>query len=365
MLHSRYILRAMGLVFVALLLGCGCRNATATKIAPAPILTIAQAESPGATARPAATPTPEPRIVTLTVAPVTAAPTNTPTAPPTPVPTAEPTATPTATPDGLCGGRFPGKFTPTEEVSENSYQSPDVAIFLTKVYDDTSFSSFVTYFVADIYVQDITRLRTAPAGKDFTSPLAASVTQMAQKNNAFFAASGDYYAHSLQALVIRNGVSYNDRPSTRFQSCVLFQDGTMDFFAPEELDVPALLAAGAWQGWTFGPSLLSEDGQPLTSMPSTYIGVNDRNPRCMLGYFEPGHYCIVVADGRQPSQRYSNGLTLLELSQLASDLGCTKAYNLDGGQSAQIYWQGGVYNHPSGGGRSISDIIYFSTPDAP
>ena len=120
----------------------------------------------------------------------------------------------------------------------------------------------------------------------------------------------------MQALIIRNGVSYNDRPSTRFESCVLFRDGTMAFYAPDALDVPALLAAGAWQGWTFGPSLLDEDGRPLTKMPSTYIGVNELNPRCMLGYYEPGHYCLVVADGRQPSKRYSNGLTLLELSQL-------------------------------------------------
>ena len=247
-------------------------------------------------------------------------------------------------------------------LTETSYQSQDLAIFLSKVYDDSSFSSFVTYFVADIYVQDITLLRTAPAGQDFTSPLAGAVKKIAQEHNALFAASGDYYAHSMQALIIRNGVSYNDRPSTRFESCVLFRDGTMAFYAPDALDVPALLAAGAWQGWTFGPSLLDEDGRPLTKMPSTYIGVNELNPRCMLGYYEPGHYCLVVADGRQPSKRYSNGLTLLELSQLAYDLGCAKAYNLDGGQSAQFYWQGEIYNHPTGGGRSISDILYFAAP---
>ena len=249
--------------------------------------------------------------------------------------------------------------------TDTSYQSPDLAIFLSKVYDESSFSSFVTYFVADIYVQDITLLKTASAGPDFTSPLAGAVKKMAQSNNALFAASGDYYAHSRQGLIIRNGVSYNDRPATRFESCVLFLDGTMAFYAPDELDVAALLDAGAWQGWTFGPSLLDEAGQPLAKMPSTYVGVNDKNPRCMLGYYEPGHYCLVVADGRQHSRRYSDGLTLLELSQLAHDLGCAKAYNLDGGQSAQICWQGEIFNHPSGGGRSISDILYFAAPALP
>lgn len=341
--------RAAALALLALLLLVGCT--------PAATVTEVPAETPSPA--PTASPTPTPTTVALTVVPMTPAPTEAPTPAPTAPPTAVPTATPTPTPSGLCGGRYPDKFTEEEVFTDSAYQSQDLAIFLSKVYDETSFSSFVTYFVADIYVQDITLLRTAPAGQDFTSRMAGAVQKIAQANDALFAASGDYYAHSMQGLILRNGVSYNDKPSTRFESCVLFRDGTMAFYAPQELDVAALLAAGAWQGWTFGPSLLSEDGQPLTKMASTYVGVNDKNPRCMLGYYEPGHYCLVVADGRQPSKRYSNGLTLLELSQLAYDLGCTKAYNLDGGQSAQFYWRGEIYNHPTGGGRSISDIVYF------
>ena len=343
--------RAALLGLTILLLGCGRRAAE-------PVSAVAAAE----TARPSFTPQPvEVTLLPVTPAP-TQAPTASPTATPTPTPTPEPTPTPTPTPSGLCGGRYPDKFSDEPILSDTSYQSPDLAIFLREVTDKNTFSETVTYFVADIYVQDITLLRTAPAGKDFTSIMAGSVEQMARKNNALFAASGDYYAHSMRALIIRNGASYRDHPSTRFESCVLFRDGTISFLAPEELNVPALLAAGAWQGWTFGPSLLTEDGLPRTDMPQMYVGVNYKNPRCMLGYYEPGHYCLVVADGRQ---RNSSGLTLLELSQLAYDLGCTKAYNLDGGQSAQFYWRDSIFNHPAGGGRSISDILYFAAPDTP
>ena len=285
-----------------------------------------------------------------------------------PTATPEPTPRPTPTPDGLCGGRYPDKFTEEVVITETSYQSPDLAIFLSKVYDEDGFSSFVTYFVADIYVQDITLLRTAPAGKDFTSTGVGSVKAMAQKNNAIFAASGDYYAHNLQGshapLIIRNGFLYKHKATTAYESCVLFRDGTMACYGPDELDPEALLEAGAWQGWTFGPSLLDENGLPRTSMPKKYVGVDDLNPRCMLGYYEPGHYCVVLVDGRQRSGRYSMGLTLKELARLAYELGCTKAYNLDGGQSAQIYWQGRIYNQPTGGGRSISDILYFAAPEA-
>ena len=360
--------RCMALLLLAALgFAYSCRPAATVSVAPtsSPAPAVTATAAPTGTPAPAPKDTPAPTTVALTVPPATDAPTQTPTAPPTPTPTPTATATPTPTPAGLCGGRYPDKFTEEPVLTDTAYQSKEFSIFLSKVHDEDTFSSFVTYFVADIYVQDVTLLKTAPAGQDFTSPLAGAVKQIAQRNGALFAASGDYYAHSMQALIIRNGVSYNDKPTTRFQSCVLFRDGTMAFYAPEELDVPALLAAGAWQGWTFGPSLLDEEGQPLSKMPSTYIGVNDRNPRCMLGYYEPGHYCLVVVDGRQPSKRYSNGLTLLELSQLAHDLGCVKAYNLDGGQSAQFYWNGDIFNHPTGGGRSISDILYFSAPDAP
>ncbi len=351
----RHHISLIPLLLAAILIG-GCRPAAAPQPAVAE-----------ATPSPTAMATVAPTAVEVTVPIVTPAPTDAPTAVPTPEPTPVITAAPTPvpTPEGLCGGRFPDKFSETEVLTDSAYRSRDLAIFLTKVHDETSFSSFVTYFVADIYVQDITLLKTAPAGQDFNSPMAGSVKKMAQTNGALFAASGDYYSHSRTGLIIRNGISYNKRPSTRFESCVLFKDGTIGFYEPEALDIDALLAAGAWQGWTFGPSLLDENGLPKTDMPQRYVGVHDKNPRCMLGYYEPGHYCLVVVDGRQPRKRYSDGLTLLELAQLAYDLKCTKAYNLDGGQSAQFYWQGQIYNHPTGGGRSISDILYFALPEAP
>ena len=358
MSHPSYIRRAAPVLLLALLLGCGGLGSGSGNGASAQAVETATAEPSPATA--------SPQPLGLTVPPVTPAPTQvptpSPTATPTPEPTPSPTPSPTPTPSGLCGGRFPDKFTDEPVYAETSYQSPDLAIFLSEVKDTSNFIYPVTYYVADIYVQDITLLKTAPAGKSFSYIMAGSVKQMARQNNALFAASGDYYAHSNRGLVIRNGVSYKKNPSTRFESCVIFRDGTMAFYAPEDLDPQALVEAGAWQGWTFGPSLLSEEGLPLSSMPKMYVGVHDKNPRCMLGYYEPGHYCVVLADGRQ---RSTSGLTLLELSQLAYDLGCVKAYNLDGGQSAQIYWQDHIFNHPAGDGRVISDIIYIAVPDAP
>jgi exopolysaccharide biosynthesis protein len=86
--------------------------------------------------------------------------------------------------------------------------------------------------------------------------------------------------------------------------------------------------------------------------------VNPENPRTAIGYYEPGHYCFVVVDGRQDG--YSDGLTLAELSQLFHDLGCQTAYNLDGGQSSMMVFQDSLVNQPYKGGRNSSDIVYLT-----
>jgi exopolysaccharide biosynthesis protein len=125
--------------------------------------------------------------------------------------------------------------------------------------------------------------------------------------------------------------------------------------SPEEFDYDTVTAAGAYQIWTWGPMLL-DDGQPMTefNMPDTIGGAN---PRSAVGYFEPCHYCFVLVDGGQGS--YSEGLRLPELSQLMYDLGCTEAYNLDGGHSSEMAFFGEFVNHPEGGGRRYSDIVYI------
>ena len=98
--------------------------------------------------------------------------------------------------------------------------------------------------------------------------------------------------------------------------------------------------------------MLLDNGQPMTEFNSD---VQRANPRSAIGYFEPGHYCFVQVDGRIESSR---GMTLEELSQLFADLGCTVAYNLDGGQSSGIVWQGQLQSYPYN--RPVSDIIYVS-----
>ena len=85
------------------------------------------------------------------------------------------------------------------------------------------------------------------------------------------------------------------------------------------------------------------------------------NPRTAIGIIDALHYLFVVSDGRTSE---SAGLSLYELAAFMQSLGAETAYNLDGGGSATMYFNGEVINNPTTNGRSISersvsDIVYI------
>ena len=67
---------------------------------------------------------------------------------------------------------------------------------------------------------------------------------------------------------------------------------------------------------------------------------------------------LVVSDGRSEE---SEGLSLYELAEFLQGLGVQTAYNLDGGGSSTMVYQGELVNQPSGGKeRAVTDIIYIA-----
>ncbi|MDD5016635.1 MAG: phosphodiester glycosidase family protein [Eubacteriales bacterium] len=247
---------------------------------------------------------------------------------------------------------FADKFTTGEPViTDNSYISEDINITIERV-QQISDSYSITYYVADIYVRNIENFLTAFADDTYGKSITDMPLNMATQNDAIIAVSGDYYGNTDDGVVIRNGQPYRADNGDE-DVLIMYTDGSMETFSPDEFDMDAALEKGAYQGWSFGPMLL-DDGKAMETFNCT---VNPRNPRCALGYYEPGHYCFVMVDGRQPG--YSDGMTTKEISQLFEDLGCAAAYNMDGGQSAYMVFMGEVVNQPFDGGRPISDIVYI------
>lgn len=244
--------------------------------------------------------------------------------------------------------KFADKFTSGDvEKTDSSYKNANVSVTVDTVAKDG-----VTYFVADIYLADIKYFKSAFANDKFVSGNAESTVAIANENNAVIAINGDYCTLN-EGVVVRNGVQYRGDKFTLDQ-LVLFNDGTMKTYAPEEFNYDELINQGVYQVWTFGPMLL-KDGQPMEEFNCS---VNPRNPRTAVGYFEPGHYCFVVVDGRQDN--YSVGYSTKELSSLMFSLGCTVAFNLDGGQSSEMAFGGSLVNMPFDGGRGTSDILYIA-----
>jgi hypothetical protein len=107
--------------------------------------------------------------------------------------------------------------------------------------------------------------------------------------------------------------------------------------------------------WSFGPPLLDENGNTMKSY-NVSTAVSFPNPRSAIGYYEPGHCCFVLVDGRQDG--YSKGMTIPELAQVFQDLGCKAAYNLDGGGSAVMMFDHKTYSKQSNGAdRKLGDLL--------
>ena len=128
----------------------------------------------------------------------------------------------------------------------------------------------------------------------------------------------------------------------------------METYSPKQIDLEDIKARGVWQVWGFGPGLLDADGQPKTTFLSK---VRPANPRSAIGYYEPGHYCLVVVEGRGVND--SMGISLEDFSKLFHALGCRAAYNFDGGATAIMADAAGAISEQSKP-RGCSDIVYLS-----
>ena len=279
---------------------------------------------------------------------------------PTPEPEAEPSPEPTPTRvySGMWGEKFADKFTDGEVIqTENSYQSANVNVTVEKVEQPG-----LVYYIADVYVSDLKYFGSAFANGEGTGNYNSSlalIDVIADRVHAIAAIGGDHYYGRPEGIVVRNGTLYRE---TRNQDvCVLYTDGRMETLTNDELDFEALKEAGLWQVWSFGPGLLDDEGHALSfaDRQPNVLSVNPRNPRCAIGYYEPGHYCLVEIEGRRAGAYVgSEGMTLSEMAVFFEELGCKSAYNLDGGRSAVMSWMDKRISVNYG--RTISDIIFVT-----
>lgn len=255
--------------------------------------------------------------------------------------------------------RFAEHFSEEIQTGENFYKSPNVSVTVETVEQELN-GHFQRWYVADIYVRDISSFSAYVENGSYESYLTTPALELAELAGAIVSINGDYCnAQAQSGFFVRNGTAYQQDQLPRCDIAVLYTDGSLETYAPGEYTAEEILEREPWQLWKFGPELLDENGQPLESF-NTSSAIEAANPRSALGYYEPGHYCFVVSEGRLSDGGY--GLTMAELARIFSDLGCKRAYNLDGGDSACMVFNGEVCNVRSGQ-RELGDILLIREPE--
>ena len=214
-------------------------------------------------------------------------------------------------------------------------------------------------YVADVEVTDGTSILSAFANNTYGRNITDTTSDMAEENNAVLAINGDYYGARQSGYVIRNGVVYRNQGSNG-EDMVISKDGSLSFISESDTTTDSLIQKQAWQVLSFGPVLVENGEVAVTENDEVGMAMAS-NPRTAIGTVAKNHYLFVVSDGRTSE---SAGLSLYELANFMKSLGATNVYNLDGGGSSTMVFQGEVVNNPTTNGnkiseRAVSDILYI------
>lgn len=246
----------------------------------------------------------------------------------------------------------------TVEKSDNvsttstSYEDDNITITLTTVREyDTDI------YIADVQISDISLLKTAFAQGTYGRNIKETTSETAEDNDAILAINGDYYGFRDDGYVLRNGTLYRDT-SNGNEDLAILSDGTFEIIDENTVSASSLTEDDVLQTFSFGPALINNSEVVVGENTEVAKSMNS-NPRTAIGMISPLHYIFVVSDGRTEE---SQGLTLYQLADVLKDQGCSVAYNLDGGGSSTLYFNGEVVNTTTNGRsnseREVSDIVY-------
>ena len=243
------------------------------------------------------------------------------------------------------------------QVTDTSYSDGNISVTLTeKTVNETQ------VYVADITLSSSDYLKTALAQNSYGTNVTAKTSVTAAENNAILAVNGDYYGANSSGYVICNGVVYRDsvREDASNGDLAIYKDGSFKIIYEDQVSANQLVQDGVVNLLAFGPSLV-ENGE-ISVDTNTEVGqAMSSNPRTAIGIIDENHYIIIVSDGRTSE---SKGLSLYQMAEVMKSYGVKTAYNLDGGGSSTLYFNGQVINKPTTGGskiseRAVSDIVYI------
>lgn len=215
---------------------------------------------------------------------------------------------------------------------------------------------------SEVKIAHPSQLRRCIAGNSYGSGVRYTASNMAKAANAVVSIDGDFYDYRQLGITVYQRQLYRNKPES-VDSCFFTASGDMLFSHRGELkgegeaekfvqDNDVLFAIA------FGP-ILVEDGQPTVTTSYPVGEVLHPYTRASIGQYEKLHYLLMTAGFED---NLSNVMDINGAAQLMASMGVDRAYAVDGGQSAVLYFNGGPFNHVDfGEERTMSDIIYFAT----
>ena len=258
---------------------------------------------------------------------------------------------PAATVDALPIDLFaPGNTPSAANYTETGYRDDTIIVELEqkRMYDSD-------VFIAYVKIATPSQLRTAVAGQKIGSSSTNHTSTICQNYNGIVAINGDYFTKTKAGYIVRMGETYREKTSQNMDLLLIDELGDFHIYLHGH-DVQENGVASFF----FGPAL-GVDGE-VQEIPENYqFDPHQKNPRAGIAQLGTLTYALVAVNGRTDQ---SAGVTLAEFADIMAQIGAEQAYNLDGGNSATLAFNGEVYNDKPQAERSVTDIIYFASATA-
>ena len=215
------------------------------------------------------------------------------------------------------------------------------------------------FWVADIRIGHPSQLRTA-AADGFESDMVLPAAAIARRMNAVLAVNGDYFNYNKNGYTLRQGELFKDRLNGRRDLLLIDEDGDFHFMrkARKGTGVTEINGKKVINAFSFGPVLV-ENGELNQDYSCDEMAFGDYCQRMCIGQVDKLHYKIVCCAA---PHRGSEGMTIRQFASLVHSLGIPNAYNLDGGNSTMLIFNGEKINDADNPKeRDIADIIYFAS----
>ena len=257
----------------------------------------------------------------------------------------------------------PGPAPKADLFTEDGYEDDSIRVKIEK----TEFDEGTTIVTAYIQIADPSQLRTGVTNpQKLGSTHGKSVSTMAKNYNAVIALNGDNYSFEAQKKTFEYRMTQKIKSKSNRLKDILIIDDQGDFHLfvkskgikefPDQLKKEGRKLVNAF---TFGPAMVI-DGELQETDPEFGYNPGGREPRAAIGQTGPLSYVMVIVQAKNRSGEF--GFSHQKLAEYMHSIGCVQAFNLDGGNSAEMVFGDQVFKGmPGGDERTLSDIIYFAT----